>query len=191
MAGSVVRHRTIARAERRAARKKRAVAVERRLPQPSRYSAWLLGGLLVAAVILAYYHVWNAGYIWDDDMYVTRNGLLSAANGLRRIWFSFDAPSEYFPLTYTTLRIEHSLWGLDASGYHWTNILLHAANALLVWRLLRVLNVPAAWFGAALWALHPVQVESVAWISERKNVLMAFFFFATLLAWVRFVDGEK
>jgi tetratricopeptide (TPR) repeat protein len=140
--------------------------------------------------ILAYQQAWNAGYIWDDDKYVTENPLLTAPDGLRRIWFSLDSPSQYFPLVYTTFRLEHAIWGLNASGYHWVNILLHAANALLVWWLLRLLAVPGAWLAAALFALHPVNVESVAWITERKNVLMGVFFLLALRAWLRFVDGE-
>src|SRR5437660_885487 len=113
---------------------------------------------------------------------------LNTRDGLRRIWFSFDSPSQYFPLVYTTFRIEHALWGLNPLGYHWVNILLHVANALLVWRLLARLNVPGAWLAGAIFALHPVQVESVAWITERKNVLMGCFFLLTLLAWAVFVD---
>jgi len=144
--------------------------------------------LLVAATLLAYQPVWHAGFIWDDDVYVTGNPLLTAPDGLRRIWFSLDSPSQYFPLTYTTFRIERTLWGLNAAGYHWINILLHAANVLLVWRLLRRLSVPGAWLGAAIFALHPVQVESVAWITEQKNILSLFFILLTLLAWIEFVD---
>ena len=147
---------------------------------------WALG--LVAATILAYQRVWHAGFIWDDDVYVTGNRLLSAPDGLRRIWFSLESPSQYFPLVYTTFRFEHWLWGNNPTGYHWTNILLHASNAVLVWRLLSRLRVAGAWFAAALFALHPVQVESVAWITERKNVLMGFFFLLALLFWARFLD---
>ena len=153
----------------------------------------LLGLLLVAATVMAYQPAWHAGFMWDDDRYVTENPLLTAPDGLRRIWFSLDAPSQYFPLTYTMFRLEHGLWGFDPAGYHWVNILLHAANALLAWRLLARLRAPGAWLGAALFALHPVQVESVAWITERKNVLMGFFFLLSLLAWTRFLDekGER
>lgn len=151
---------------------------------------WIIGLLLVAAVVVAYHPAWHGGFIWDDDAYVTGNKLLWSSDGLKRIWFSFDSPSQYFPLTYTVLRLEYSLWGLDPSGYHWVNILLHAANALLLWQLLRKLNVPGAWLAAGIWALHPVQVESVAWITELKNVLMGFFFLLALLAWVDFVDGK-
>ena len=149
---------------------------------------WLLGLLLVAVIIIAYQPAWHAGFIWDDDDYVTDNPLLSAPDGLRRIWFSTDSPSQYFPLVYTTFRVERTLWGLDPSGYHWVNILLHAANALLVWLLLKRLNVPGAWLAAAIFALHPVQVESVAWITELKNVQSLFFCLLALLAWVEFVQ---
>ncbi len=144
--------------------------------------------LLASATIFAYRPAWNGGFIWDDDDYVINNELLTATDGLRRIWFSLDAPSQYFPLVYTTFRIEHALWGLNSFGYHWVNLLLHVANALLVWRVLACLKIPGAWLAGAIFALHPVQVESVAWITERKNVLMGFFFLLTLLAWIAFVD---
>ena len=155
-----------------------------------RNQAWLLGLLLVAATLLAYQPAWHAGFIWGDDEYVTDNPLLTAPDGLKRIWFSLDSPSQYFPLTYTVFRIERSLWGLNPAGYHWVNILLHAANALLVWRLLRRLSVPGAWLAAAIFALHPVQVESVAWVTELKNVLSLFFFLLALRAWVEFVEDR-
>jgi tetratricopeptide (TPR) repeat protein len=156
-----------------------------------RWRAWLLGLVLVASTVFAYQQVWHAGYIWDDDVYLTENKLLTAPDGLRRIWFSLESPSQYFPLVYTTFRIERALWGLNPAGYHWVNILLHTTNALLLWRLLRNLRVPGAWLAAALFALHPVQVESVAWITERKNVLMGFFFLLTLLSWVRFLERDS
>jgi protein O-mannosyl-transferase len=149
---------------------------------------WIFGLFLVLAVIGVYQPVWHAGFIWDDDAYVTNNPLLTAPDGLKRIWFSLDSPSQYFPLTYTTFRMEWAIWGLNPMGYHWVNILLHAANALLVWRLLTRLAVPGAWLAAALFALHPVQVESVAWITERKNVLSLVFFLLALLCWIQFLE---
>ena len=124
--------------------------------KPSRYRAWLLGLLLVAATVLAYQPAWNAGFVWDDDDYVTANRLLSASDGLKRIWFSLDSPSQYFPLTYTVFRLEHSAWGLNSTGYHWVNVLLHSANALVLWRLLKRLQVRGSWLAAGLFALHPV-----------------------------------
>jgi Flp pilus assembly protein TadD len=149
-----------------------------------------MGLLLIAAVIISYHPVWLAGFVWDDDKYVTNNPLLSAPDGLKRIWFSMDAPSQYFPLAYTALRFEHSLWGFNAPDYHWVNILLHATNALLVWQLLKRLEVPGAWLAAAIFALHPVQVESVAWISELKGVLSLLFMLLATLAWVKFIHEQ-
>src|SRR5439155_516496 len=149
---------------------------------------WFFCLILAIVTLLAYQPAWNGSFIWDDDDYVTNNQLLTAPDGLRRIWFSLDSPSQYFPLVYTTFRIERALWGLHPFGYHWVNLLLHIANALLVWRVLMALKVPGAWLAGAIFALHPVQVESVAWITERKNVLMGFFFLLTLLAWIAFVD---
>ena len=151
--------------------------------------AWLGAASLAALTVFAYWPAWHGGFIWDDDRYVTHNYLLIASDGLRRIWFSLDAPSQYFPLTYTVLRIERSLWDLNPVGYHWVNILVHLGNALLVWCVLARLKVPGAWLAAAIFALHPVQVESVAWISELKNVLMGFFFLLTLLTWIEYVDA--
>ncbi len=153
-----------------------------------RTRAWVFGLLLAAITIFAYRPAWNGGFLWDDDDYIIKNDLLTASDGLQRIWFSLDSPSQYFPLVYTTFRIERALWGVNPTGYHWVNLVLHVANALLVWRVLARLNVPGSWLAGAIFALHPVQVESVAWITERKNVLMGFFFLLTLLAWIAFID---
>src|SRR6266513_4045786 len=163
--------------------------IARRLfSRPSRACIFAL--MLIAVTIFAYRPAWNGGFIWDDDAYIINNELLTVPDGLRRIWFSLDSPSQYFPLVYSTFRIEHALWGLNSTGYHWVNLLLHIANALLVWRVLARLQVPGAWLAGAIFALHPMQVESVAWITERKNVLMGFFFLLTLLAWIEFVDKQ-
>src|SRR5947208_13423132 len=156
----------------------------------SRLRIYSLALILCALTFVVYQPAGNGGFLWDDDAYVTNNDLLTASDGLRRIWFSLDSPSQYFPLVYTTFRIERALWGLNPSGYHWVNVLLHVANALLVWRLLACLRVAGAWLAGAIFALHPVQVEPVAWITERKNVLMGFFFLLTLLTWVEFLDQQ-
>ena len=164
-------------------------ALFRYLVRPKR-GYLILALLLAVTTILAYQPAWHGGFIWDDDAYITNNELLTAPDGLRRIWFSLDSPSQYFPLVYTMFRFEHSWWGLSPTGYHVVNILLHIANALLLWSLLARLRVPGAWVAGAIFALHPVQVESVAWITERKNVLMGLFFLLTIRAWVEFVDEQ-
>jgi protein O-mannosyl-transferase len=159
--------------------------------QPAKAArVWLQAVILAAAVVLAYQPAWHAGFIWDDNVYVTHNHLLTAPDGLKRIWFSQDSPSQYFPLVYTVLRMERDAWGLAPSGYHWVNILLHAVNALVLWGLLRRWRVPAAWLAAALFALHPVQVESVAWVTELKNVLSLFFCLLTAWAWMEFAQDR-
>ena len=150
----------------------------------------LLAVLLAAITILAYQPAWHAGFIWDDDVYVINNKLLTAPDGLKRIWFSLESPSQYFPLVYTALRWERHAWGLAPGGYHWVNILLHAANALVLWRVLRRMAIPGAWLGAALFALHPVQVESVAWVTELKNVLSLLFCLLAARAWLEFIEDR-
>jgi protein O-mannosyl-transferase len=163
--------------------------IARRIFSP-RGRALIFAVVLAAVTIFAYRPAWHGGFLWDDDAYIINNELLTAPDGWQRIWFSLDSPSQYFPFTYSTFRIEHALWGLNTTGYHWVNLLLHVGNALLVWAVLARLRVPGSWLAAAIFALHPVQVESVAWITERKNVLMGFFFLLTLLAWVAFVDDR-
>ena len=143
---------------------------------------------LVALVFAFYFPALGAGFVWDDDKYVTENPLLTEPDGWKQIWFSAHTQSQYFPLVYSTFRLEHALWGLHPLGYHLVNVVLHGANAVLVWAVLRRLAVPAAWLGAAIFALHPVQVESVAWVTELKNLESTFFYLLAVLAWMRFVD---
>ncbi|MGD1083254.1 MAG: tetratricopeptide repeat protein [Verrucomicrobiota bacterium] len=151
---------------------------------------WLLGLLLLAATVLAYQRVWRAGYIWDDDSYVTDNWTLHNLNGLKHIWFDREATPQYYPLVHTTFWLEYHVWKLNPVGYHVVNVLLHALGCVLLWRALKRLELPGAWLAAALFALHPVTVESVAWITERKNVLSLVFFCAAAWAWLRYV-GES
>jgi len=146
---------------------------------------------IVLLTLVAYIPAMLGGFVWDDDKYVTENPLLTAPDGLKQIWFSLNSPSQYFPLVYTTFRMEHAIWGLNPLGYHFVNLLLHIGNALLLWLILRRLSIRGAWLAAAIFALHPVQVESVAWITERKNVLSTLFYLLTVLAWMRFTDDSK
>ncbi len=152
----------------------------------------VLAGLLILLSVAAYLPALHCGFIWDDDIYVTQNAMLTDANGLHEIWFSAHTQSQYFPLVYTTLRFERELWGLNPVGYHLVNVLLHGLNAALVWVVLRRLQVPGAWLAAAIFALHPVQVETVAWVAELKNIESLLFYLLALLAWINFTEpGEK
>jgi tetratricopeptide (TPR) repeat protein len=157
--------------------------------------AWLAdtrwSAALVAAVLLVYARMWWAGFIWDDDGYVINNQCLWAWDGLWAIWFEPSRTPQYYPLTHTSFWVEYQLWRLWAPYYHVVNVVLHAANAVLLWAVLRQLAVPGAWLGATLFALHPVEVETVAWITERKNTLSAFFGLAFLLAWLRYRFGSR
>ncbi len=145
----------------------------------SRKREWIAAAILVAAIFATFQPSLSAGFIWDDDTHVTANPRVIGPLGFREIWSTTAA--NYFPLVLTHFRILHAIWGLDPLPYHAVNIALHALAALLCWRVLRRLGIPGAWLAAAVWALHPVQVESVAWISELKNTQSAIFYL--LAAW--------
>jgi tetratricopeptide (TPR) repeat protein len=153
--------------------------------QRSRRHDWLLGFCLLAVTLIAYQPVWHAGFIWDDEAHVTRAELRSL-NGLARIWTQLGATQQYYPLVHSVFWVEHKLWGDSPLGYHLVNVLLHVFSALLLVKILRQLNIPGAWLAAALFALHPVEVESVAWVSELKNTLSSVFYLGAALAYLGF-----
>jgi tetratricopeptide (TPR) repeat protein len=146
----------------------------------------LLAAAILFLTFLAYQPIWHAGFVWDDDVYVTDNQTLRSPDGLREIWSSPGATVQYYPLVFTSFWVEHHLWQLKPLGYHLVNVLLHALNAILLWRLLRRLELPGAWLAAVIFAIHPVTVESVAWITERKNVLSCLFYLLAMSAFLRF-----
>ena len=144
------------------------------------------GALAIGALVLAaYFPALGGGFVWDDDDNVTNNFTLRSVDGLLRIWSDLLANQQYYPLTHTSFWVEYRLFGLNPFPYHLDNILLHAGVAFLFWRVLRALAIPAAWLAAALFAVHPVHVESVAWITERKNVLAGVLYLAAALAFLR------
>lgn len=146
----------------------------------------LAGALLLALMTFAaYVPAMRGGFVWDDDKYVADNPHLREEGGLRRIWLTTES-EQYYPLVFTSFWLEYRLYGLNPAGYHIVNVALHAANAVLVWLLLRRLGVPGAWLAGAVFALHPVHAESVAWVTERKNVLSGLFYLLSLGCWLRF-----
>ncbi len=158
---------------------------------PSRNRFLLFAALLVGMVFLAYMPALAAGFIWDDDLCITQNPYLRSVAGLESIWFRVGSVPQYYPLVYTVFWIEYHLWGLNALGFHAVNVALHALAAVLVWRVLARLRVPGAWWAAAVFALHPVNVESVAWVTECKNVLSAVLYLSAFLVYLRVALPEE
>ena len=153
--------------------------------------AFLALGLLVIVSYLPAM-LWG-GFVWDDNICIKVDPVREVS-GLWQIWFSpsaIEAEGHYWPLVYTTFWLEHKLWGFDPTGYHIVNVLLHLANTLLVWHLMRRLAVSGAWVVAAVFAVHPLHVESVAWVIERKDVLSGLFYLAAALAWMLFVEQPR
>ena len=162
-----------------------------RLPAADRWQApprVLFGAAALAVMIVTVYFPALTGEpLWDDVIWLTEPLVLSWS-GIRDIWLAPSALSQeahYWPLVYTSFWLEHKLWGLTPVGYHLSNVLLHLVNTLLVWRLLVVLRVPGAWAAAAIFAVHPLHVESVAWIIERKDLLSTLFYLCAVLVWIR------
>ncbi len=147
--------------------------------------------VLVLLVVLAYRPALEAGFVWDDDDYVTQNRTLRTLSGLAEIWLHPRSIPQYYPLVHTTFWLEYRLWGLWAPGYHAVNVLLHAANALWVWRILVLLELPGAFLAALLFGLHPVQVESVAWVTERKNTLSGLLFLTSAYLMLQFLRWKE
>ena len=151
---------------------------------------WWLGALIFCLTVQAYQPAISAGFIWDDAGHVTRPELQSL-HGLGRIWCEVGATQQYYPVLHTAFWLEHHLWGDAAAGYHILNVLLHATAACLLGIALRRLAVPGAWLAALLFALHPVCVESVAWIAEQKNTLSTVLYFCAALAYLRFDEDRR
>jgi len=155
------------------------------------FSPLLAGAALALMVFVAYSPVLRAGFVWDDDYNLQLNSTLRSVDGLRQMWFVPQSIQQYYPLMYTSFWIEFRLWGFDPLGYHLVNIVLHALATILAWRLLLRLRVPGAWLAAAIFAVHPVEVESVAWVTERKNLLSLSFALASMLCYLRFSPLEE
>jgi tetratricopeptide (TPR) repeat protein len=151
---------------------------------------WLLSVLIFAATILTYSPAWNGTRIWDDDKHLTSPDLQSLT-GLYRIWMQPGTTPQYYPVTHSVFWVAHRLWGDATLGYHLLNILLHAFSALILFRILRRLEVPGAALAAALFALHPMQAESVAWMSELKSTLSGMLCLGAAFCYFQYRIDEK
>ncbi len=156
----------------------------------SKRDDWFLCLILAIVTILAYQPAWHGGLLWDDDNCSTPRELRSL-DGLGRIWFQPRATAQYYPLVYTSYWLQQRLWGDSTTGYHLVNLLLHIGCAVLVLKILRFLRVPGAELAAVIFALHPVNVETVAWIAERKNTLSGIFALAATLFYLKFDESRS
>ncbi|MGL4463613.1 MAG: hypothetical protein ACRC1K_15785, partial [Planctomycetia bacterium] len=147
--------------------------------------------VLVLFTFVVYAPALRGGLVWDDvGIYLTNNSLLREPDGLYYFWFS-TKPVDYYPLTYSLFWIGYQFWGLDTLGYHLVNVAVHAAGALALWRFLARAGYPGAWCAALVYAVHPVNVESVGWISQLKTVLGGAFAYLAMYAYLRFDESRE
>ncbi len=149
------------------------------------HRSYVLAGslLIVGVILLAYWPSMNGGFIMDDDILLTNSVTIRATDGLYRIWFTKE-PLDFWPVSNSCLWVQWRLWGMNPTGYHVVNVLLHSANCLLIWLLLKRLAIPGAYLAALLFAVHPVNVESVAWIAQLKTILSMFFFLISTICYL-------
>ena len=163
----------------------------------TRKSLGLGAAVIMLLTVAAYLPAFRCGFIWDDGILLVENPMVKAAGGFHRLWLPTELPHDpgsavsYYPLISSLWWIEWRLWGNDPTGYHVVNVLLHAVNAVLVWLVLRRLTVPGAWVAGLVFAVHPVNVATVAWISEQKNTLSMLFSAVAILLYLRFDEGGR
>jgi protein O-mannosyl-transferase len=165
-----------------------------RSPSPVPWELYFLvpaGVLLIAAAaLLVYSPALSGGFVLDDNRLLTDNDLIRVPDGLYRFWCSALA-TDYWPATNSSLWIEWRLWGMRPTGYHLTNLVLHIIESLLIWLVLRKLSVPGAFLAAMIFAVHPVNVESVAWIAQRKNTMAMLFFLLSILWYLKYLEHAR
>ena len=146
--------------------------------------------LIVVLTVVAYIPTMHGGFLWDDGALIANNRMVKASNGLYRFWFTAET-ADYRPLTWSLWWLEWRLFGAAPTGYHIVNLLLHAIDSVLVWMILRRLKISGAWLAALLFAIHPVNVATVAWISEQKNTLSMLFYAVAILLYLRFDEAGR
>jgi tetratricopeptide (TPR) repeat protein len=151
---------------------------------------WFFCLILAVVTILAYQPAWHGGVLWDDEPHIG-GPELRTLDGLKRIWFVPRTTQQYYPLLHTSFWLQQRLWGDSTTGYHIVNLLLHIGCVVLVLRILRRLRIPGAELAAIIFALHPVNVETVAWIAERKNTLSGVLALAATLWYLRFDESRS
>lgn len=160
-------------------------------PDQARWYPWIAVGITA----LVFLNSLQNGFVnWDDDVNILENPNLEFFNwtSIKGI-FTSDVIGNYNPLTILTFAIEKAMFGLNPTVFHINNLLLHLVCVFLVYRILNSLGLPvmAALFGALVFGIHPMRVESVVWITERKDVLFGAFFLGALLLYIRYIDGGR
>ncbi len=146
--------------------------------------------LLALLTSVGYLPAIHGQWLFDDQSAISSNPLITQPGHLHEIWFS-TKPIDYWPVSYTALWIQWRLWGDATTGYHLVNLALHIGVALLAWAVLLRLSIPGAWTIALLFALHPVNVETAAWIFQQKNTLAAVGFFGSLWMWLKHDESRQ
>jgi protein O-mannosyl-transferase len=151
---------------------------------------WFFCLILAVVTMLAYQPAWHGGFLWDDEAHIATPELRSL-DGLRRIWFEPRTTQQYYPLLYSSSWLQERFWGDSPTAYHLVNLLLHIGCVVLVLKILRLLRIPGAELATIVFALHPVNVETVAWIAERKNTLSGVFGLAATLSYLKFDESRS
>ncbi len=153
----------------------------------------LCAAALIVGTVVIYWPALHGGFLWDDDVHISENATLRSLHGFWEIWFKPGATCQYYPLSFTAFWLGYQFWGLNTFGYHLMTVILHGVAAILLWRVLARLRVPGALLAGAIFAFHPVNVMSVAWMTELKNTLSGSLVLGTILAYLRFanLDGDS
>jgi tetratricopeptide (TPR) repeat protein len=156
------------------------------------WRSWGVGAVaILVATVALYLPAMKGEFLFDDFFLITNNEMINSRDGLYRFWLTTEAP-DYYPLTSSLWWFEWRWWGDNPIGYHILNVIFHAANAVLVWMILRSLKIPGAWLAGLIFAVHPVNVATVAWISEQKNILSMLLYTIAILLYLRFYkDGRR